>query len=171
MKTPIEIPMIVVTAKPLIMPAPAHHRGIMATNILGISAFYHDSAACLVRDGEIVAAATERGADLIVVGRHGASGALRRAVLGSTAQQVVGLAVPFLRPGVQLKHLDLGFAQVHEGFLALGHDPLRREGRRKRRAGFVVQRIEQHRPEIVSVQPSHLGPEPGLGSLDEGEHP
>ena len=41
---------------------------------------------------EIVAAATERGADLIVVGRHGASGALRRAVLGSTAQKVVGLA-------------------------------------------------------------------------------
>jgi carbamoyltransferase len=31
----------------------------MATNILGISAFYHDSAACLVRDGEIIAAAQE----------------------------------------------------------------------------------------------------------------
>jgi len=29
----------------------------MACHILGISAFYHDSAACLVRDGEIVAAA------------------------------------------------------------------------------------------------------------------
>jgi carbamoyltransferase len=29
------------------------------TNILGISAFYHDSAACLVRDGAIVAAAEE----------------------------------------------------------------------------------------------------------------
>ena len=28
-------------------------------DILGISAFYHDSAACLVRDGEIVAAAQE----------------------------------------------------------------------------------------------------------------
>ena len=28
-------------------------------NILGISAFYHDSAACLVRDGKIVAAAQE----------------------------------------------------------------------------------------------------------------
>src|SRR3989475_961706 len=28
-------------------------------NILGISAFYHDSASCLVRDGEIVAAAQE----------------------------------------------------------------------------------------------------------------
>jgi carbamoyltransferase len=29
------------------------------TNILGISAYYHDSAACLVRDGEIIAAAQE----------------------------------------------------------------------------------------------------------------
>jgi carbamoyltransferase len=29
------------------------------THILGLSAFYHDSAACLVRDGEIVAAASE----------------------------------------------------------------------------------------------------------------
>ena len=27
--------------------------------ILGISAFYHDSAACLVKDGEIVASAQE----------------------------------------------------------------------------------------------------------------
>jgi carbamoyltransferase len=31
----------------------------MAVYILGISAFYHDSAACLLRDGEIVAAAQE----------------------------------------------------------------------------------------------------------------
>src|ERR671925_173556 len=31
----------------------------MPTFILGISAFYHDSAACLVRDGKIVAAAQE----------------------------------------------------------------------------------------------------------------
>src|SRR3954451_4392034 len=31
----------------------------MATHILGISAFYHDSAAALVRDGRIVAAAQE----------------------------------------------------------------------------------------------------------------
>ena len=28
-------------------------------HILGISAYYHDSAACLIRDGEIVAAAQE----------------------------------------------------------------------------------------------------------------
>ena len=32
---------------------------ILTVNILGISAFYHDSAACLVRDGIIVAAAQE----------------------------------------------------------------------------------------------------------------
>src|SRR5437867_7754502 len=31
----------------------------MASHLLGISAYYHDSAACLVRDGEIVAAAQE----------------------------------------------------------------------------------------------------------------
>ncbi len=30
-----------------------------STHILGISAFYHDSAACLIRDGEIIAAAQE----------------------------------------------------------------------------------------------------------------
>ena len=28
-------------------------------HILGISAFYHDSAACLLKDGEIIAAAQE----------------------------------------------------------------------------------------------------------------
>ncbi len=32
---------------------------IVSTNILGISAFYHDSAACLLRDGEVIAAAQE----------------------------------------------------------------------------------------------------------------
>ena len=31
----------------------------MTTHILGISAFYHDSAACLIRDGHIMAAAQE----------------------------------------------------------------------------------------------------------------
>jgi predicted NodU family carbamoyl transferase len=31
----------------------------MPTDILGVSAFYHDSAACLVREGQIVAAAQE----------------------------------------------------------------------------------------------------------------
>jgi carbamoyltransferase len=31
----------------------------MATHILGVSAFYHDSAACLVSDGDIIAAAQE----------------------------------------------------------------------------------------------------------------
>ena len=31
----------------------------MTSFILGISAYYHDSAACLIRDGEIIAAAQE----------------------------------------------------------------------------------------------------------------
>ena len=31
----------------------------MPTYVLGISAYYHDSAACLLRDGEVVAAAQE----------------------------------------------------------------------------------------------------------------
>ena len=29
------------------------------SSILGISAFYHDSAACILKDGEIIAAAQE----------------------------------------------------------------------------------------------------------------
>ena len=31
------------------------------TFILGISAFYHDSAACILKDGKIIAAAQEEG--------------------------------------------------------------------------------------------------------------
>src|SRR3989339_509254 len=31
----------------------------MSTYILGVSAFYHDSAACLIKDGEVIAAAQE----------------------------------------------------------------------------------------------------------------
>ena len=37
----------------------AQARNQTPVNILGISAFYHDSAACLVRDGEVLAAAQE----------------------------------------------------------------------------------------------------------------
>src|SRR5207253_10791620 len=40
--------------------AAASQRGAaVPTRILGVSAYYHDSAACLVADGEIVAAAQE----------------------------------------------------------------------------------------------------------------
>ena len=38
---------------------PAGERVFATTYILGISAFYHDSAACLLKDGEIIAAAQE----------------------------------------------------------------------------------------------------------------
>ena len=40
-------------------PQPAAPGKGLPVNILGISAFYHDSAACLVRDGQILAAAQE----------------------------------------------------------------------------------------------------------------
>src|SRR4029077_11876752 len=38
----------------------AHHaRAVLSATVLGLSAFYHDSAAALVRDGALVAAAQE----------------------------------------------------------------------------------------------------------------
>ena len=40
-------------------------------NILGISAFYHDSAACLVQDGRVVAGADGGGGDVGVVAAAG----------------------------------------------------------------------------------------------------
>src|SRR5438046_8118562 len=49
-------------------------RGLLATHILGLSALYHDSAACLLRDGEIVAAAQE---ERFTRKRHDASLPLR----------------------------------------------------------------------------------------------
>src|SRR5690349_23043320 len=46
-------------SRALSRPAPLFPDVLMATRILGISAYYHDSAACLVEDGRIVAAAQE----------------------------------------------------------------------------------------------------------------
>jgi carbamoyltransferase len=55
-------------------------------NILGISAFYHDSAACLVRDGDIIAAAQEERFTRIKhdagFPRHAIDYCLREALLG-----------------------------------------------------------------------------------------
>ena len=39
--------------------APLYTQSSKVVTILGISAFYHDSAACLIKDGEIIAAAQE----------------------------------------------------------------------------------------------------------------
>ena len=59
-------------------------------NILGISAFYHDSAACLVRDGAIIAAAQEerfsRKKHDASFPRHAIDYCLREAGLASAAQ-------------------------------------------------------------------------------------
>ncbi len=63
-------------------------------NILGISAFYHDSAACLLRGGEIVAAAQEerftRKKGDAGFPRHAVDYCLRRAGLQSTDLDLVG---------------------------------------------------------------------------------
>src|SRR2546427_2910880 len=48
-----------VTAIPCASACLAVPTGMADAHILGISAFYHDSAACLLRNGEIVAAAQE----------------------------------------------------------------------------------------------------------------
>ena len=56
-------------------------------NILGISAYYHDSAACLVRDGEIIAAAQE---ERFTRKKHD-SGFPRRAVEYCLAEAGIGI--------------------------------------------------------------------------------
>jgi carbamoyltransferase len=72
-------------------------------NILGISAFYHDSAACLVRDGEIVAAAQEerfsRKKHDAGFPRHAVDYCLREADLSSSAELdlVAFYEKPFLK--------------------------------------------------------------------------
>ena len=64
------------------------------TSILGISAFYHDSAACLVVDGEIVAAAQEERFTRIKhdhrFPRHAAAYCLREAGLSTNQLDYVG---------------------------------------------------------------------------------
>ncbi|HEV2804028.1 MAG TPA: carbamoyltransferase, partial [Chthoniobacterales bacterium] len=72
-------------------------------NILGVSAFYHDSAACLVRDGEILAAAQEERFSRIKhdagFPRHAIDYCLREAGLGAAADLdlVAFYEKPFLK--------------------------------------------------------------------------
>ncbi len=83
-------------------------------NILGISAFYHDSAACLVRDGEIVAAAQE---ERFTRKKHD-PGFPRRAVEYCLAQAGIGIkdlkyVVFYDKPLIKFERLletYLGFA-------------------------------------------------------------
>lgn len=64
------------------------------TSILGISAFYHDSAACLVKDGEIIAAAQEERFTRIKhdyrFPRHAAAYCLREAGIAISQLDYVG---------------------------------------------------------------------------------
>jgi len=55
--------------------------------ILGISSFYHDSSACLVKDGEIVAAGPQEvvaGTDHLFLGTARSSNCVDRGFCGST---------------------------------------------------------------------------------------
>ncbi len=66
----------------------------MPAHILGISAFYHDSAACLLRDGDIVAAAQEERFTRIKhdpgFPRHAVAYCLREAGIGADELDMVG---------------------------------------------------------------------------------
>src|SRR4029079_10625575 len=93
------------------------------TNILGISAFYHDSAACLVQDGEIVAAAQE---ERFTRKKHD-PGFPRRAAEDCLAQAGIGIkdlkyVVFYDKPLIKFERLletYLGFApQGIQSFLA-----------------------------------------------------
>ncbi len=92
-------------------------------NILGISAFYHDSAACLVQDGEIVAAAQE---ERFTRRKHD-PGFPRRAVAYCLSQAGIGIkdlkyVVFYDKPLIKFERLletYLGFApQGIQSFLA-----------------------------------------------------
>jgi carbamoyltransferase len=72
------------------------------TTILGISAYYHDSAACLVRDGEIVAAAQEERFTRIKHDQRFPESAIRYCletggVTGDTLDHVAFYDKPFLK--------------------------------------------------------------------------
>ncbi|HWO43943.1 MAG TPA: carbamoyltransferase [Candidatus Eisenbacteria bacterium] len=87
-------------------------------NILGISAFYHDSAACLVRDGDIIAAAQEER----FTRRKGDAGFPRHAVAyclneGGIDVSQLDYAVFYENPGLKFDRLlETYLAYAPEGF-------------------------------------------------------
>lgn len=96
----------------------------MSVNILGISAFYHDSAAALVRDGEIVAAAQEERFTRIKhdsrFPSHAVSYCLREGEL--TAEQL-GYVVFYEKPLLKFDRLletHLGYAPRGFGQFLMG---------------------------------------------------
>ncbi|HEY2140140.1 MAG TPA: carbamoyltransferase N-terminal domain-containing protein, partial [Chthoniobacterales bacterium] len=76
-------------------------------NILGLSAFYHDSAACLVRDGKILAAAQEerfsRKKHDAGFPRHAIDYCLREAGLGNTSE--IDLVAFYEKPFLKFERL------------------------------------------------------------------
>jgi carbamoyltransferase len=91
----------------------------MPTHILGLSAYYHDSAACLVRDGRIVAAAQE---ERFSRKRHD-PGFPRHAARYCLAEG--GISVPDLRYVVFYDKPILKFERLLETYLAFAPRGLR----------------------------------------------
>ncbi len=90
-----------------------------STYILGISAFYHDSAACLIREGEIVAAAQE---ERFTRKKHTAE--FPRQAIRYCLQEA-GLALPDLRAIVFYDKPLLKFERLLETYLAFAPRGLR----------------------------------------------
>src|SRR5688572_1100061 len=78
----------------------------MPVNILGISAFYHDSAACLLRDGEIVAAAQE---ERFTRKKHDASFPKNAVEFclkqGDVSVEALKYVVFYVKPMIKFEHL------------------------------------------------------------------
>jgi carbamoyltransferase len=94
------------------------------TFVLGISAFYHDSAACLLRDGEIVAAAQEerftRKKGDASFPRHAVEYCLRAAGIGIADLAAVGFYdKPLLKFERVLRRGTAGFPLLPDGGAAL----------------------------------------------------
>ena len=133
-------------------PARVFHRAQFMTAILGISAFYHDSAAALVVDGEIVAAAQEERftrkkhdpgfpaqAIAYCLQEAGARrGSRLRRVLRQAADQVRAAAgdLPGLRPA-RIPQLPAGDAALAQGQAAHAADDPPGAGRVRRKARLV----------------------------------
>ena len=82
-------------------------------NILGVSALYHDSAACLVRDGEIIAAAQEERFTRVKgdasMPRHAISYCLEAGEVGKNEINVVAY---YDKPLTKLTRLMTTYSQV-----------------------------------------------------------
>ena len=147
------------------------------TNILGISAFYHDSAAALVRDGDIVAAAQEerftrkKHDDGVSRARRRATACARRASPRRELDYVVFYDKPLLKFDrlleTYLAYAPAGFALVPQGDAALAQaEAAARAGAAQGARRRVPQALPLHRAPRVARRERVLPV-----ALRRGRHP